>query len=70
MPILEIEVEVYCSCGAHLCNQSSSRTSHNRGAQQIVVEPCSRCASASYDTGYDEGYDKGYGEAEDRNNNA
>lgn len=57
-----VEFEVWCSCGAGLCNNSSEV----RGG--IFVEPCEKCIENAkeeskdegYSEGYKEGYDKGY----------
>lgn len=40
---VDIDFEVYCSCGAHLCNESEGRLSRNRGTPQVVVNACSNC---------------------------
>lgn len=58
MPVLELEFEVYCSCGNGLCNCSVE--GKNRHSQYITVEPCEKCLEQQYDKGYDVGYDKGY----------
>jgi hypothetical protein len=62
MPEITIDIEVWCSCGEGLCNQSDAH--HNR--QGIVVEPCDTCLEAQYDEGRNCGYDEGYtaGEAD------
>jgi len=39
---IEIEFEVYCSCGAGLCNQTTVDDEHRRG-RRITVEPCEAC---------------------------
>ena len=57
MPILEVEFEVYCSCGSHLCNQSETRSSRTRGTPQIIVAPCEKCLEVARDEGIDEGKD-------------
>ena len=40
---VDIDFEVYCSCGAHLCNESEGRLSRRRGAPQVVVNTCNAC---------------------------
>jgi hypothetical protein len=52
MALVPIEIEVWCSCGAGLCNQSSAAT---RG-QGVVVEPCEKCVDAAKDDSYNDGY--------------
>lgn len=49
---VEIEFEVYCSCGYGLCNQSDA-TSRN-GRRRLDVEPCPRCIAAAKDDGREE----------------
>ena len=56
---VDIEVEVYCSCGEGLCGQSEAGKSGRSGTPYIQVEPCKKCLSAARDEGYDEGYEKG-----------
>jgi hypothetical protein len=39
---IDIEFEVFCgNCGSGLC--SNTRTSRNRGMDQIVVDLCDKC---------------------------
>jgi hypothetical protein len=40
---VDVEFEVFCQCGAGLCNQSDTRSSRARGMPQVVVEPCEKC---------------------------
>jgi hypothetical protein len=40
---VDIDFEVYCSCGAHLCNESEGRLSRSRGCPQVVVNACKAC---------------------------
>ena len=61
----DIEFEVFCTCGNGLCHQSKIRTSWNRGANQIVVEPCRVCSSEKYDEGNRDGYQEGLKEIEE-----
>lgn len=58
---VDIDFEVFCArCGAGLCNQSDTRSSHNRNYPQVTVEPCDKCIETAKDEGYDKGYEKGY----------
>jgi len=41
VPDIELEFEVFCSCGNGLC--SVTRVSYRRGEPQVVVEPCPKC---------------------------
>jgi hypothetical protein len=70
MPEFEVNVvfDVYCSCGAALCNQSSTqdyRRGHGGTPRSLTVEPCQSCLDRIKDEGYDEGYTKAQQEAED-----
>lgn len=56
MPILELEFEVYCSCGEGLCNQSTEGRTLGRGMGYITVSPCEHCSSKARNEGYDDGY--------------
>jgi hypothetical protein len=58
MPEINIDIDLWCSCGAGLCNQSSVA---GRG-QGFVVEPCENCLDKQYEQGKDDGYDKGFKE--------
>jgi len=49
-----IEVEVWCSCGEGLCNQSEAE-SRGRG---VIVEPCEKCLDRRYDEGHADGYEQ------------
>ena len=55
MPEFTVEIEVYCSCGEGLCNQSDAQQPF-RQSRRVVVEPCKRCIDAAKSEGYDEGY--------------
>lgn len=55
MPVMQIEVEVWCSCGEGLCNQSSI----HRTGRGIEVEPCDKCLEKERKDGFDEGYEEG-----------
>jgi len=54
MPTLELEFEVYCSCGRGLCGNTKEGT--NGHSQYITVEPCEKCLGAKYDEGFADGY--------------
>ena len=56
MPNVTLNVEVYCSCGEGLCNQTD--TSQDRyGNPALTVTPCEKCLKAAHDEGFDEGFD-------------
>jgi hypothetical protein len=50
VPEITIDVEIWCSCGAGLCRQS---TVHPRG-RGIIVEPCERCLKEAEKKGHEE----------------
>jgi len=60
-----IEVEMYCSCGARLCNlaQLDPRSRHKL---RIIVDACPACleraCSEGHHVGYEKGRDEGYKE--------
>ena len=54
MPEVSIDIEVYCSCGEGLCNQSTGDS--GRYGPKVTVEPCLKCQSEEYERGYEEGY--------------
>lgn len=58
MPEISVEVEVYCSCGNGLCNQSTGGTERH-GGSYITVQPCEKCLEREKQEGYDEGYQEG-----------
>ena len=60
MPVLELEFEVYCSCGAGLCRQTTEGRTHGRGMPFVTVEPCEKCVDAGRIAAREEGYDRGY----------
>ena len=60
MPILELEFEVFCSCGNGLCRQTTE--GKNNRNPFITVEPCQKCLDDIEQKGYDKGYDKGFDE--------
>ena len=64
MPTLELEFEVYCSCGAGMCNNSSE--GRNYHSQCITVEPCEACLDRAREEARSEGYDEGYTEGNEK----
>ena len=60
MPLIEVEIEVYCArCGEGLCNQTEATHTFRRDQPAFRVQPCERCLEAARDEGYDKGYDEG-----------
>jgi len=60
MPEVNINVEVYCSCGEGLCNQTESKLTRTRGEPCFIVDPCETCMEKAKNSGYDEGFEAGY----------
>ena len=44
---VDIDFEVFCSCGAHMCGETDTRNSRNRNAPQAVVNACQKCIDAA-----------------------
>lgn len=42
---VEVDFEVFCTCGAGLCGQSQGRQSRTRNEPQVEVTPCEDCLS-------------------------
>lgn len=61
---VKVEFEVYCSCGAQLCNQSTGKNNNRRNTPQVIVEPCENCKRTRYEAGYDKGYSDGNEDAQ------
>ena len=64
MPEIDVNIELYCSCGEGLCNQSTPTHTKTRGEPMFQIEPCQKCL----DRAKDEGYEEGYAEAERKYN--
>jgi hypothetical protein len=58
---IDVEFEVWCSCGEGLCGQSEGNNRGRNGSPGVIVEPCQKCL----DTAKNEGYENGYQDAED-----
>jgi hypothetical protein len=44
---VDVEFEVFCSCGAHMCHETDTRNSRKRNAPQAIVNVCQRCVEAA-----------------------
>ncbi len=40
---VDVEFEVFCSCGNGMCSATETRESRHRRYPQAVVEPCPKC---------------------------
>ena len=60
MPEVSVEIEVFCSCGNGICNNTTSGKTRGRGQPYFNVEPCKKCLDAARDEGSDKSYDDGY----------
>ena len=47
-------IDIYCSCGKALCNQSEWEFSNRRRDPSIVVKPCEDCLNEAQLKGYKE----------------
>jgi len=65
MPTLNLEFEVFCSCGNGLCNNSTEGS--NGHSQYITVEPCAECLASNYEEGHEKGHEEGYRQCEEDN---
>lgn len=59
MPSFEVEFEVFCACGAGLCNQSTGRNSRRRDTPQVEVEVCRGCRDEAWEAGFQAGLIEG-----------
>ena len=57
---IEVEFDVYCTCGAPLCYQSETEDYRRGHGRRVTIAPCQRCL----DTQADESYNTGYCDAE------
>lgn len=62
MPEIEVNIEVYCTCGEGLCNQTESTRTRHRKEAAFIVTPCEKCMARARDTGDEKGYDRGFDE--------
>lgn len=63
MPEVNVNVEVYCTCGAGLCNQTESKLTRSRREACFIVAPCESCLGQARREGEDAGYNRGCAEA-------
>jgi len=68
MPIIDIEFEVYCSCGEELCSQTTTGR-NSKGYPYFDIEPCEKCLKKAEDEGYKKSYEEGYEEGLNKNTN-
>ncbi len=64
MPSVSVEVEVYCSCGNGLCNQTTTGETPGRGQPFFTVEACETCLAKERDEGFQAGQAAAEEEAE------
>ena len=58
MPEIGIEIEIYCTCGEGLCNQSSAGKTKGREQPYFEVGPCELCLKKERELGYEDGYNQ------------
>lgn len=51
--IIKTEIEIWCSCGKGLCEQSVG------GEGFIQIDPCENCLEKAKDEGYEQGFAAG-----------
>jgi len=56
MPEIEVDIEIFCSCGKGICNNATSGRTNSRRQPYFTIEPCKDCLEAAKQEGYDEGY--------------
>lgn len=44
---IDLDFEVFCDCGAHLCSETTTRNSRGRNAPQAVVNACKACIESA-----------------------
>ncbi len=62
MPVIEVEMELFCDCGEGLCNQTAASRTPGRNMPAFIVSPCEKCLKKARDEGDDKGYIRGYNE--------
>lgn len=55
---VDVEFEVFCSCGNGMCGATETRESRSRRYPQAVVDPCPKCLQAAKEEGAEEVRDK------------
>jgi len=60
MPTVEVEIEVWCSCGEGLCRQTTTGRTNGRGQEYFTVEPCNKCLESATEDGKKDGWNEGY----------
>lgn len=65
MPEIDINVEVYCLCGAGLCNQTEATRTRSRREACFIVTPCEKCTDIEREEARKEGYDEGYSDGQE-----
>ena len=63
MPGVEVNIELYCSCGAGICMNARAGEDY-KGQPMFTITPCSDCIETAKEEAYSEGYDKAKDEAE------
>ncbi len=55
MPEFSVDVvfDVYCECGAPLCQQCTTDDGGRGRGRRLVVEPCEKCKDNAWDAGYE-----------------
>ena len=51
---VDVDFEVFCTCGNGMCGDTDTRESRNRRYPQAVVAPCTKCLEAARDEAAEE----------------
>lgn len=57
MPEVSVDIDIYGSCGKHICQNATGGSKHGRPC--FIVEPCPDCLEKAKDEGDTEGYERG-----------
>lgn len=57
MPDIEVTIDLYCSCGHHMCSNGTSGSRHGRPC--FTIEPCPDCLENAKAEGDRDGYERG-----------
>lgn len=58
MAAIEVEFDVWCSCGSGLDRGVSVEPGNSKRLAQVTIEPCENCLAKARDEGYNDGSDE------------
>jgi len=62
MPDIAVTIDLYCSCGCHMCSYGIAGEKYGRPC--FIIEPCPECLEKAKDEGYTRGLEEGRHEVE------